>query len=236
MKSCSLLAGAAVLLLCACGDNDNMQTTPVTPPPPPVEMKEYQFSIKVINLTEAQPMSPIALALHQAGQWWQLGMPASIALEQMAEGGDNSALLAMPEFAIQASASSPLPPGETQEFTLTSESLENMKLSLVTMMVNSNDGFTGLNNLDVSDFTLGDMRRLYSVAYDAGTEANSEDSGTIPGPADGGEGFNSERDDINVVTMHAGVVGRDDGLPLSVLSSVHKFDNPLLAITVTRTK
>ena len=72
------------------------------------------------------------------------------------------------------------------------------------------------------------------MAYDAGTEANSESSGTIPGPADGGEGFNSERNDSQIVSAHSGVVGQDDGLTQSVLNGNHKFDNPIMAITITR--
>ncbi|WP_277750232.1 spondin domain-containing protein [Pseudoalteromonas sp. PS5] len=74
-------------------------------------------------------------------------------------------------------------------------------------------------------------------AYDAGTELNTEAQGSIPGPADGGEGFNVERNDNqNMVTMHSGVVGNDDGLTSSTLTSIHKFDNPLLAITIERIK
>ena len=75
-----------------------------------------------------------------------------------------------------------------------------------------------------------------TFAYDAGTEANSEAAGTIPGPADSGEGFNEERDDVNYVAMHPGVVSQHDGLSSSVLSSQHKFDNPLTQVVITRTQ
>ena len=127
-------------------------------------------------------------------------------------------------------------PGEKAEIMLTTEMIEGQKLSLISMMVNTNDGFTGLNAIDVSSMSVGDMQYYKTFAYDAGTEANSEAPGTIPGPADGGEGFNSAREEINKVAMHPGVVGQDDGLSTSVLTSLHKFDNPLLAVTVTRVK
>ena len=69
---------------------------------------------------------------------------------------------------------------------------------------------------------------------DAGTEANSEAAGTIPGPADGGEGYNAERDDADLVSFHPGVVSADDGLMMSALTSAHRFDNPAVKLSITR--
>jgi len=57
----------------------------------------------------------------------------------------------------------------------------------------------------------------------------------VPGPAAGGEGFNVTRDDlVDRVTVHAGVVTRDDGLSTSALDVSHRFDNPVARIVVTR--
>jgi hypothetical protein len=74
------------------------------------------------------------------------------------------------------------------------------------------------------------------MAYDAGTEANSEAKGTMPGPADGGEGFNASRDDVDFVHIHPGVISMYDGLADSVLGASHRFDNPVLAVTIMRTE
>ncbi|MBE0364737.1 hypothetical protein PULV_a2495 [Pseudoalteromonas ulvae UL12] len=223
-----------LISLYGCGsDNDPKMVEVVTPPPPPPAMT-YSFAVSVTNLTHAQPLSPIGLALHQEGQFWQTGQSASVALETMAESGDNSALLAQDIVLASASDSAPLMPGNQIELMLDTTQLENIKLSLVTMMVNTNDGFSGLNAIDVSQLAVGDLLSFRTVAYDAGTETNSEMAGTIPGPADGGEGFNSEREDRDFVRLHSGVVGIDDGLSSSVLNSDHKFDNPLMAITITR--
>jgi hypothetical protein len=90
--------------------------------------------------------------------------------------------------------------------------------------------------MDVSNLAEGDSISMRTHAYDAGTEANTEAQGTIPGPADGGEGFNSAREAMDKVAMHPGVVGNDDGLSSSVLDSTHKFDNPLMMVTITRMK
>ncbi len=59
-------------------------------------------------------------------------------------------------------------------------------------------------------------------------------AGTIPGPADGGEGLSEGREILDVVTMHSGVVTADDGLPDSVLDSSHRFSNPAVKIIISR--
>jgi len=76
---------------------------------------------------------------------------------------------------------------------------------------------------------------LTANVYDAGTEINNEAPGTIPGPADGGEGFNADRsDNVNLVRGHGGVVSSADGLASSVLDQSHRFDNPAVMVTITR--
>ncbi|HFQ61119.1 MAG TPA: hypothetical protein ENK39_02315, partial [Epsilonproteobacteria bacterium] len=74
------------------------------------------------------------------------------------------------------------------------------------------------------------------VTYDAGTEANSELASTIPGPAGGGEGFNAARDDKDFVSVHEGVVTKDDGLSTSALTQMHKWDNPAASVSIERVK
>lgn len=218
--------------LYGCGsDNKAMEDDAVTNPPAAMT---YSFAVSVTNLTHAQPLSPIGVALHQEGQFWQIGTPASEGLEQMAESGDNSALLAQEMVMVATSDTGPLLPGNSIELMVDSELLDNIKISLFSMMVNTNDGFSGLNAVDVSKLAVGEALNFKTMAYDAGTEVNSEMLGTIPGPVDNGEGFNSERNDTNIVTLHPGVIGQDDGLTQSVLSGNHKFDNPLMAITITR--
>ena len=229
----SLIILALSASLAACGDSDNNEVE-VTDPVMPV--MSYEFTVQVTNLTNAQPLSPIAAIAHSEGMLWQIGEPASAALELMAEGGDNSELLATDFAMASSSAESPLPPGEQVTLMLSTEQLDSLKISLATMLVNTNDAFTGLNAIDVSSLAVNESLSRTSFAYDAGTEANSEAQGTIPGPADSGEGYNEMRDDINRVAMHPGVVSQDDGLTNSVLTSQHKFDNPVVRITITRTQ
>jgi hypothetical protein len=231
----SIVVVALAASLAACGDNDRNEPVQVVTPPTP-EPVSYTFDVTVSNLTAGQPLSPIAVIAHTEGTLWQIGNAASIALEAIAEGGDNSQLLALENAIANASSEGPVGPGANTTITLTTYSLEALKLSLATMMVNTNDGFTGLSALDVSSLAVGDSLTRTTVAYDAGTEANTEAAGTIPGPADGGEGFNEARDDVNFVARHPGVVTNEDGLSGSVLSPEHKFDNPLAKVVITRTQ
>jgi len=188
----------------------------------------------VTNLTNFQPISPVGVSFAAVDEhFFSIGDSASLALEKMAEGGDNSGLLAQARSAV--SMEGVLLPGNSATLTLRKE-LGVFELSAYAMLVNTNDAFTGLDAVSISGMQVGDMKTMTTNAYDAGTEANSEAQGSIPGPADGGEGFNATRDDVNVVRMHSGVVTKDDGLATSVLSADAKFDNPVMRVSIKRIK
>jgi len=114
--------------------------------------------------------------------------------------------------------------------------LPGTRISVATMLVNTNDAFSGLDAILVDSMAVGELLRFRSIAYDAGTEADSEQATAIPGPAGGGEGFNAARDDqADQVSMHSGVVSRDDGFATSDLTEQHRFDNPVAEILIVRT-
>ncbi|MDQ2044125.1 spondin domain-containing protein [Pseudoalteromonas sp. 20-92] len=233
-RSAIVLALATTLAACGGSDSDNNELEQVAVPEPTAVI--YQFDVTVSNLTAGQPFSPIAVIAHKEGALWQIGSPASVGLELMAEGGDNSQLLTFENGIANASSENPVGPGGTTTVTITTDTLDALKLSFATMMVNTNDGFTGLSALDVSALAVGDSIARNTVAYDSGTEANTESAGTFPGPADNGEGFNEVRDDVNFVARHQGVVTNEDGLSSSILSPEHRFDNPLARVVITRTQ
>ncbi len=200
------------------------------------------YAIRVTNLTANQPFSPVGLVLNINGfQAWNNGQTASVALEQMAEGGDASALVA--DAAALSSnlstviGSQPIGPGASDQFELSANDAADAKLTLFSMLVNTNDAFTGTNSVSLSDLMVGTTLVLNLPAYDAGTEANTESSATMPGPVDGGEGFNVARNDLlDQVTIHPGVISQDDGLASSVLNQSHRFDNPVARVTIMRTE
>ncbi|MDH5618942.1 MAG: spondin domain-containing protein [Gammaproteobacteria bacterium] len=231
----ALALSGAVLAGCS-SDND------FVPPPPPPPPAMATFEVTVDNLTNAQPLSPVAVIAHATGYHvFSVGSAATAGLEEQAEGGDNMALLAEAgadgDVRATASGAGPIGPGGTE--TITIEVLESdvatLRISTSSMLVNTNDAIAALDAVDVSTLAAGTSMTWRTIAYDAGTEANTEEAAHIPGPAGGGEGFNAARDDIaDRVSMHAGVVGQDDGFATSGLNNQHRFDNPVARVRITR--
>jgi len=245
MKNLKSLLPAILLLIAGCGGNSNNTSVPdsfATPPPPPEVT--FTFEITAVNITNAQPFSPLAVILHTLDfSSFTVGESASTELEMLSESGDNSALLAMADAQESvfstASGAGILMPGmnETISVSTTGVAPLDLRLTVLSMPVNTNDAFTGGNGINLNDLEVGESLMFTSVAYDAGTEANTESVTDIPGPVAGGEGFNAIRDDRqNVVTMHAGVLTSDDGLIGSVLSSQHRFLNPVGSFHILRTE
>ena len=221
-KAVIILVAAIVVGLQACNGSSNSQ--PKT------------FEITLTNLTTGQPLSPPLAMLHSGDyQPFVPGEAASTALERLAEGGDNSQLLAeiRNNAAVLASqaASAAVAPGASASFSL-SAWVDAPRLSVLAMLVNSNDAFAALRDVDLSGLAAGGEMVYTGLAYDAGTEANSETAASIPGQ--GGEGYNSARDDRDTIIVHPGVISMDDGLSTSALDASHRFDNPVIRLRVKR--
>jgi len=230
-----LLAGTA---LSGCSsDND-----PPPPPPPPPPPAMATLEVTVTNLTNAQPLSPVGVIAHMDGYAvFAIGTAATAGLEELAEGGDNTALLAEADadaaVIVTTSGAAPIGPAGTETISLEvlESDLAGLRVSTSTMLVNTNDAITMLDGMDVSGLQAGDNLSARTIAYDSGTEANTELAAHIPGPAGGGEGFNAARDDnFDRVAMHTGVVGQDDGFAGSDLDGQHRFDNPVAEVRIER--
>jgi len=221
----SILITMVVVTMVLAGCNDNKSTV-------------SEYSVQIMNLTDNQPLAPVAVVLHQSGYHvFSAGTAASPALELLAESGDPVDIIAEANnstnvLSTAATATATLP-GENSQLTLQGTDNDTV-LSLAAMLVNTNDGFIGIDTLNLGDMQRGDTLTLLTNVYDAGTEANSETTTTIPGL--GGEGFNIARDDHDLIGIHPGVISMDDGLNSSGLDQSHRFDNPAARITVTRVK
>jgi len=236
MKYLSL--GIAAVLLSACGGSKSSAPEVVPAPAPPAPLM-MSFDVSVSNVTSNQPLSPIAVVLH-SDQYsaWSFGNAASVELEVLAESGSPADVIsaATGEAVFAASSGADvIPPGMMDTVSLEFEEQANVELTVITMLVNTNDAFSGMQNIDVSGLEVGASMQVNAPIYDAGTEANDELAATIPGPAAGGEGFNAERMDTNVISRHPGVVTSDDNYIESALNESHRFDSHALRITVTRT-
>lgn len=229
---------AASLLLGGCfGDDDNNHNSSATD-------SSRQYEIRVVNATAGQPFSPLTLIAHSA-QYHALmpGEAAGTELEQLAEGGNNQPLLTSLSGNNQVfgslSGDGVVAPGASQTLTLTLTEADASAayLTLLTMMVNTNDAVVAARSMALANLAVDESWTLTAIAYDAGTEANSETAATIPGPAGGGEGYNAQRDDVaDQVTVHPGVITADDGLVTSALAQAHRWDNPAARMTITRSR
>jgi len=136
--------------------------------------------------------------LHYEGfRAWSIGSPASVALETLAESGSPAELLALAADEQDAQSSGALlMPGDSLSMNLSAVWRDDLSLTIASMPVNTNDAFSGTTAWNIAGLDEGDSYTALLPIYDAGTEFNSEDADSVPGPAAGGEGFNAERDDV----------------------------------------
>jgi len=207
------LVGSLLLTLAACDSNDSVVAPPpaptppvvVTPPPPPA-IADAVFNVQITNLTNAQPLSPVGIVFHAQGfNAFVDGEPASLGIEQLAEGGSNAELLAEAEaasqFLVSGSTTGPVPPrsiSDAVELRFPSDQLDTARLTLATMLVHTNDAFSALNAVNISTMEVGETREYFGPTWDSSTEANDELGINMPGPDFGGEGFNSVRNVLNL--------------------------------------
>jgi len=221
---------SSALIVSGCGGSSSSNN--------PLVNKTYRLTLK--NVTANQPLSPAAVILHKAGyHLWQPGQAASVALENLAEGGSNSQVLdeakTHADFIASKAGTGAIPPGGSETLELVAGDANGFRVTVATMLVNTNDAFAGIASSKIAGLAKGERFSMHVPVWDAGTEANSEAAGSLPGPADGGEGFNASRDgDSNFVAIHQGVVTHADGLSTSVLNESHRFNNPVALITVER--
>ena len=163
------------------------------------------YEVTITNLTSNQVFSPPLLATHKPSlHVWQLGQLASDEVRQVAEDGNNAALAAKLKGSVtdvQALAE-PLPPGKSVTVKISAN--DGDVLSAITMLVQTNDGFTGLDNLALS----GPVDKE-AAAYDAGTEENTEKASDVPGPPFGGKG-RPATNPPQPISMHPGITGKAD--------------------------
>jgi len=207
-------------------------------------VRTYQVTID--NLTGGQPLTPPLVATHQrAADLFDVGSSASTGIREIAENGNLAPLKTILEGSdhvssvVVAVAGTPPPvmPGAGVTFTIQAEPGARF-LSFASMLICTNDGFTGLDSVRLPS-QVGDSFNRDLNAYDAGTEMNTEDFADMvpPCPAltgvpstDPGSGTSDPTIAENdVIRMHSGVVGIADLQP-----GVHGFSSPVGQITVTR--
>jgi len=208
-----------------------------------------EVEVKITNLTKGIYFTPLLVSAHNAeAKLFTSGEAASSALQKMAEGGDITDLATDLTGAgatnIENPAGALLAPGANTTATLNiDDTLGNDYLSVVAMMLPTNDGFIALNSAKIPS-EAGTYVYMLN-AYDAGTEANDEiinGAGTpniagIPAAPDGtaGEGASGLTSTVEgFVHVHRGNVGDFDATAgISDLNAqTHRFLNPVASVTV----
>lgn len=207
--------------------------------------------IEVTNTTHDIYFTPLLITAHPAtDHLFQPGVAATASLQAMAEGGDIDALLIDVGGADADTVGNPaaglLAPGQTATATLVTAA-GSTQLSLVGMLLPTNDGFVGLDSLTIPT-TPGTY--VYQLnGYDAGTEVNDElintVNGGVPGipgiPADpsgaagtGGTGVAASETNP-VVHIHRGNLGDSDpaGGASDLDSTEHRWLNPVAQLRLT---
>ncbi len=208
-----------------------------------------QVEVHITNLTNGVYFTPLLVAAHNRHtHLFEVGTKASEHLQAMAEGGEIGGLIADLEVAGGAYVEDPaeglLAPGATASASLHVHGYRRSQLSIVAMVLPSNDGFVGLDGLKIPRWR--GSYTYYLNAYDAGTEANDEiiNGGGAPGvpgvPADpgghGGMGATGVAgpDHNDTVHVHRGVSGDTDPLggTSDLDSRVHRWLNPVARVVV----
>lgn len=212
---------ALLFIISGCGDVNNNTA------------REYKVTLK--NITYSQPMSPMVVVHHnKTASLFKVGEKATLAMEKLAEDGNNTPIYMSSSFPKKARGTMKIEPSKSDTVTLTSTVYDC--ISVATMLIKTNDAFTGINCLDVSAMIVGNKIKKTLISYDSGTEKHSETNATLPGGG-AGSGFKSERDDIlDKITIHSGVITKVDGLSTSQLTEAHRWDNPTATLVVERVK
>jgi Spondin_N len=210
------------------------------------------YRVTVTNLTAGQPLTPVLFATHRASaDVFTVGSPASFGVKEIAENGNLAPLTEALEATGGVSevfvGEMPIVPeglpGSATPDSVTFEISAGpgaRRLSWVSMLICTNDGFTGLDSIKLPAH-VGDGVTAQTAGYDAGTEINTEDFADIVPPcqalvgASSGESgtgaSNPALAEGGVIHHHEGIVGGADLVP-----EVHGWDvdQPVAEVIVER--
>lgn len=199
-----------------------------------VHSRVTTYEVTIENLTPAtgngssQPFSPPILATHNHSiRVFRKGAYASPELAQVAEDAVNGPLMAALEGSHRVldvvSGAAAILPGESATFEIEAGP-GRRQLSAVFMLVNTNDGFSGVDGVNLP---VRGERSWEVYAYDAGSEENTEMASDIPGPC-----CNSPLmgpDEHKRIRRHPGIAGTGDLDP-----DIYGWSDPVARITVRR--
>jgi Spondin_N len=209
------------------------------------------YEVTITDLTGGQPLTPPVVAVHRGtNAVFRVGHRASFEVKEIAENGNNAPLLdalaanRRVTRSLQAGSGPLVPPGTPgsamfeQSVTFTVDGNRGTdRLSIVAMLICTNDGFTGVNSL-VLPRHVGEHVTVQTAGYDAGTEVNTEDFADMVPPCQALVGVSSGDPGTTTsdpalaergrIAHHTGIAGGHDLRP-----DVHGWTDPVAEITVT---
>ena len=192
----------------------------------------YRYSkmrVTIKNLTRGQIFSPPIVISHKDGfTLFETGDAASSELSLLAEDGDASMMMTLadesPLVLDSVIFDSAVLPGMSVSIDISSNFRYNL-ISLAGMLVTTNDAFVAVQGVGIpwgkNQITVN------AVAYDAGSEANSENCAFIPGPPCGNGGMRDTDEAEGFVYVHGGIHGIGELMPYR-----DDWNNPVAEITV----
>lgn len=187
------------------------------------------YEVTLTNATRGLNFTPRLLVTHGAGNIFTVGQAAIPELAQLAEGGVTQPLqdILTPISVVSSvdSGAGLLGPGGSQTVTISGTG-NSSKLTLLAMVLPSNDGFIALNGVALP--TSGSVTYNVTV-YDAGSESNDELCAHIPGPTCGGAADSPDDAGEGYVHVHSGIHGSGD-----LSAANHDWRNPGAKVTITK--
>lgn len=196
---------------------------------------QTRYLVVVTNTTAHQILSPPVVVIHGArADLFQVGKPANAGVTAIAEDADAAPLLEalaasseVHDAVVGLGAGGPLMPGASVVVEVTSPPGGFNRLSVIGMLVTTNDAFYGLDSYHLAG---GPRSRSIEVpAYDAGSEANNESCDFIPGPPCGNPGVRATADAEGFIHVHPGISGVGDLDPAN-----WDWKNPVAHIRIIR--
>jgi hypothetical protein len=192
------------------------------------EKRGRRYEVTITNISRSQIFSPPVVISHDENfRLFTLGSPASPQLYPLAEDGLTGPLSdhlgTLPSVFDYVMAGGPLLPGASVTFEISTRGRFRF-VTAAGMLVTTNDAFFAVQKLRILP---NRAVQITAEAYDAGSEANSEDCSYIPGPPCSGGGVRDTGNAEGYVHIHAGIHGTADLIPAR-----DDWRNPVAEMTV----
>lgn len=204
------------------------------------------YEVTIENLTTGQPLTPALVATHRGNDgFFRVGKAASFGLKEIAENGNLGPMVTridndrdfLNRVIKEGAGPPPILPGETVTFEIEASAPFNF-LSWASMLICTNDGFTGVNKVKLPS-QVGKSVTLYTQGYDAGTEDNTELFADIVPPCGPltGQGMHTGSGMSDPLLAEGGVIHHHGGITgdFDLDDAVNDWDNPVAVITIERT-